>query len=62
MKPMKSLLHVVTRPLDAMARGIVEATRVDPGLRVEVVDLNAGEPDYGALVGRIFESDAIATW
>ena len=59
---MKSLLHVVTRPLDAMARGIVEATRADPGLRVEIVDLTVGEPDYGALVGRIFEADAIAMW
>ncbi len=59
---MKSLLHVVTRPLDAMARGIVEATGADPGLRVEVVDLTVGEPDYAALVARIFEADAIATW
>ncbi|KAB2673599.1 MAG: hypothetical protein DVB31_03305 [Verrucomicrobia bacterium] len=59
---MKSLLHVVTRPADALAQGVMDATRSDPTLTVEIVDLNLENPDYAALVERIFAVDAIATW
>jgi hypothetical protein len=59
---MIALLHILTRPADDLARGVIDATRVDPTVRVEVFDLNLENPDYRALVDRIFDADSIATW
>jgi hypothetical protein len=59
---MKTVLHILTRPDDPTARTVLAAQQQDSEFKVEVADLTAPEPDYGALVEAIFRADSIAVW
>lgn len=59
---MRTLLHILTRPDDPLAAEILARQARQPEVRVEVVDLTLPEPDYGALVEKVFAADAVAVW
>jgi hypothetical protein len=59
---MKLLLHVLTRPGDPLPLGIVKAQQQSATETVEVVDLTLPEPNYSALVDKIFAADSVAVW
>ena len=59
---MKRILHIVTRPPDPWVEEFIRQQAADAALQIERVDLNGPEPDYDALVTRIFDADSIATW
>ena len=57
------MLHILTRPVDALVAAMIEPTiPASAGVLVEVIDLTTGDPDYRALVERVFETDAVVTW
>ncbi len=45
-----------------MARGVIEEQKKRAETTVEVVDLTRPDPDYEALVERIFAADSLAVW
>lgn len=59
---MAKQLHILTQPADEVARTIIEIQQARPGHKVEVVDLTQPEPDYAALVEKVFAADSVATW
>lgn len=59
---MTTLLHLITRPDDALAREIIEKQQKLGSLQVECVDLSAGAVDYRELVQRIFAADSVQVW
>lgn len=59
---MTSVLHILTRPADDWVRATIKAQSQLPDLKVEVIDLTQGTPDYAALVERVFASDSVASW
>ncbi len=56
---MKTILHILTKPEDALARDLIARQAALPDTRVETADLTRGEPDYGALVEKIFAADSV---
>jgi hypothetical protein len=59
---MRRVLHILTRPEDALARGVIARQRSLAENQIEVVDLNGPAPDYRELLEKIFASDSIETW
>lgn len=59
---MKTQLHILVRPPDALVTALLDDLATQPDLRVERVDLTRPEPDYARLVEQIFAADAVATW
>ena len=59
---MAALLHLLTKPDDAFAQAIIAAQESQPDNRVDAVDLTQPQPDYAALVGKIFSADSVAVW
>jgi hypothetical protein len=59
---MRTILHVLTQPEDNLAAKIIEQQGMQPDCRVEVVELSALEPDYDALLDKIFAADSVAVW
>jgi hypothetical protein len=59
---MRTLLHIVTRPDDALMAEIIAAQQKQPGRDVRVVDLTMPEPDYLILLEDIFDADSVAVW
>jgi hypothetical protein len=59
---MPKLLHILTRPKDELFNRLLQVQESQPNFEVVVVDLTAPEPDYEALVRKVFEADSIATW
>ena len=55
-------LHILTQPADELACSLIEEQRKSPVCEVEVVDLTLPEPDYTALVEKVFAADSVATW
>lgn len=56
---MPKILNVITRP-DDFAREVIRGEEREGD--VEVFDLTAGNPDYEALLEKIFEADAVHVW
>jgi hypothetical protein len=56
------ILHILTKPGDPLADAIISAQKSDSDRAVEVVDLSSGEPDYAALVEKIFAAASIEVW
>ena len=57
------MLHILTKPADALVAAMIDpAATAAVGTRIEVFDLTVPEPDYSALVERVFAADAVATW
>ena len=59
---MRVVLHILTRPDDALAQEIIAKQREQSGQKVNVVDLTAAEPDYARLLQEIFAADSVAVW
>ena len=59
---MRVVLHILTRPDDAVAQEIISRQREESGQEVNVVDLTAAVPDYTRLLEEIFAADAVAVW
>jgi len=59
---MTRILHILTRPDDALARNIVEFQRELPENEVMETDLTRGEVDYQKLLEDIFDADSIQVW
>jgi len=57
-----TLLHILTKPEDALAREIITLQQVGKKETVKVVDLTGPEPDYEVLLQEIFLADSIAVW
>jgi hypothetical protein len=59
---MKTILHILTKPDDVLARELAARQRSLPETRVEAADLTPPEPDYGAVVEKIFAADSVEVW
>jgi hypothetical protein len=59
---MKTILHILTKPDDALAKDLAARQTAQPDTRVEVADLTQGVPDYGAVVEKIFEANSVQVW
>jgi hypothetical protein len=59
---MPTILHILTRPSDELAQGIIRHQKEHPDTRVIVADLTVAEPDYATLVTQVFEADSIQSW
>jgi hypothetical protein len=59
---MRQLLHIVTKPNDALAGMMLENEQSLPNTKVDMVDLTNAKPDYKQLVEKIFAADSIQVW
>lgn len=59
---MPIVLHILTRPADELAAEVVRRQRARGECVVEVFDLGRDQPDYTALVERIFAADSVEAW
>jgi hypothetical protein len=59
---MTRVLHLITRPPGAWVQSFIESQSALPEVSVEVIDLTGANPDYQAVVTRLFETDSVATW
>lgn len=59
---MTTQLHILTRPADELVTALLDRERAAGQTQIEVVDLTQPEPDYGALVDRVFAADSVVTW
>jgi hypothetical protein len=59
---MPCILHILTGPVDDLAQEIILSQKREAGNKVQVIDLTLPEPDYKALLEKIFVSDSIACW
>ncbi len=59
---MRSILHIMSATASAQAEAVIAAQRGQSDLRIEVVDLRGSEPDYGALLEKIFAAESVAVW
>ena len=59
---MRRVLHIFTATEKTFAEEIAARQRRQPDLHVEVIDLTAPEPDYQALLNKIFENDSVQVW
>ncbi len=59
---MRSILHILTRPNDPLPRDLIARQSTQPDTRIEVLDLTAPEPDYAALVQKVFAADSVQVW
>jgi hypothetical protein len=59
---MRSVLHILTRPEDTLARELIALQKNIAENKVDVADLTLPEPDYKALLEKIFAADSIESW
>ena len=59
---MRKTLHILTQGDEPLALAIIAAQQDRPDCEVETVDLTSGNPDYGALLEKIFAADSVAVW
>ena len=59
---MRTILHILTRSPDLLAADIISAQRELGELRVQVVDLTRGDPNYDELLDGIFSADSVEVW
>lgn len=59
---MRTILQLVTQPEDVLAREAAARQQALPEMQVEVVDLTRPNPDYDALVDKIFAADSVQVW
>lgn len=59
---MTLVLHILTHKADELVRQVIASQREMPATRVEVVNLEDGEPVYAALIPVIFDADSIEVW
>ena len=59
---MRTILHILTKPEDALAAEMITKEKALAEVKTKIVDLNAGEPDYKALLENIFAADSVQVW
>jgi hypothetical protein len=59
---MRILLHILTRPEDALVREIITQQQLDEGHQTIVADLTQPGPDYKQLLENIFKADSVQVW
>ncbi|HUD83545.1 MAG TPA: hypothetical protein VMQ67_08575 [Candidatus Saccharimonadales bacterium] len=59
---MPRILHILTRPDDALAREIIALQNENQRDGIEIVDLTKPRPDYGELLEKIFAADSVESW
>jgi hypothetical protein len=59
---MRRVLHILTRPDNALARELMDRQKNMADTKVESVDLTLPDPDYKALLGKIFAAESIESW
>lgn len=59
---MPTQLHILTRPADELVTTLLDRERAAGQTQIEVVDLTQPEPDYPALVEKVFAADSVVTW
>jgi hypothetical protein len=59
---MRRVLHILTRPDDALAREVIARQKRKPENEIEVADLTLPGPDYKELLDKIFAADSVQTW
>jgi hypothetical protein len=58
------LLHILTKENDTLAREVItrQQETLPPNRRMEVVDLTHPNPDYRALLEKIFAAESVQVW
>jgi hypothetical protein len=59
---MRAVLHILTRPADTLAGETISHQTSQSDVKVEVVELTKPEPDYAALLEKIFTADSVTVW
>lgn len=59
---MKTILHILTRENDPLARECMDNERAHAETRVVVLSLTTSNPNYDQLLDQIFEADSISIW
>jgi hypothetical protein len=59
---MRLLLHILTRPDDALARQIIARQQGGGENKTVVADLTQPQPDYKELLENIFAADSVQVW
>ena len=59
---MRTILHLLTTPDDALAGKIIELQQANPDHQIQRVDLTGADVDYSALVEQIFAADSVEVW
>jgi hypothetical protein len=58
---MRQILHILTKPGDAVAQSVIEAERSMRDTKIEIIELSE-KTDYAALAQEIFKADSIQVW
>ena len=59
---MRMLLHILTRPDDALAAEIIRHQQASAENNVVVMDLTGRAADYKVLLEKIFAADTVQAW
>jgi len=59
---MRLLLHILTRPDDALAREIIVRQQSGGENKIVVADLTKSQPDYKQLLENIFAAESVQIW
>ena len=59
---MRAVLHLLTRPNDALAAEVIALQKAAPEVELHVVDLTGSEPAYAIVLEEIFRADSVEVW
>ena len=59
---MRTILHILTRADDELARQLIHQQCALPETKVEVIELTDGATDYDALLEKIFSVNSVEVW
>ena len=59
---MRITLHILTRPDDALAGGVIATLGKQSDVQVKIVDLAVPKPNYSEMLEEIFAADSVAVW
>ena len=59
---MPRILHIITRPDDALTQEIITRQEKSQLGEIEIADLTKPHPNYDQLLEKIFAADSIETW
>jgi hypothetical protein len=59
---MRRVLHILTRPDDALARKIIARQKESQPDGIEIADLTKPQTDYAEVLERIFAADSVESW
>ena len=59
---MRVILHIKSDTADTRAEAVINHQLAQDELHVEIMDLGVDQPDYEALLDKIFAADSVAVW